>query len=205
MLVSAPDISGRVRFAVEEPVVAVEVTPVTEQVHLGVAAHRQHEVPGRPETVALRAAPGLGERVARIGAVRAYLRDSAVDRVLRTRRLEAADQLLVVGPLTAQVDEATVAERETEVARDLDRGLVFFHELAVLRLEATTFVVIAQDEVDDTRDRVGAVLRRCTVAQNFDTLQCDARDRSHIGRVGTGTHGRAEEPGSAPNDGGVCR
>ena len=55
---------------------------------------------------------------------------------------------------------------------------------AVVRIEPYTFEMVVHDEVDDTRDGVGAVGRRCTASQDIDAIHQRRRDLIEVWRGG---------------------
>src|SRR3546814_543907 len=42
------------------------------------------------------------------------------------------------------------------------------------------FIVLAQQDIDHTSDRVGTIYRRCAVGDDLDALDCCNRDRAHV-------------------------
>ena len=51
--------------------------------------------------------------------------------------------------------------------------------------EAAAFGIVLEDDVDDARDRVGAILRCSAVSQHFDLLDCAGRNEVEVNRVAT--------------------
>ena len=145
------------RVAVEEAVVAVRVREIAEHVKLGVAINWHADVPRCTNAGSLGPSPGLGQRVAWIRAVIANKGRTGVNGRLGRCGLEASDQLFVVSPLGAEVEKTAITQRQTDIAGHLERGFVSV-ELTELRFEAAALIVVAKNEVDDARDRIGSVL-----------------------------------------------
>ncbi len=74
-------------------------------------------------------------------------------------------------------DAALVGRLSEHQAEALALAVILVADTVVQR-QLGALIILAQDEVDDARDRVGAVDRRCTVGQHFDAF-----DRSGGNRV----------------------
>ena len=85
-----------------------------------------------------------------------------------------------LAPLGGQVQEARIAQRQTNVACDGDLLAVTFVVLTVAHFNGATLAGVVQHKVHYARDGVRTVLGRGAVAQDFDTLQ---RQRGDGGRV----------------------
>ena len=90
--------------------------------------------------------------------------------------LHAAVGRVGVAVLEAEVDESGVAERQPGVARDGVRITVARPIRAGVELEAAPLAGILEQEVYHTRNGVGTVLRRRTVAQHLHLPQGDRRN-----------------------------
>ena len=108
----------------------------------------------------------LAAEIARIGRLRAPFL-SAVGR-LRARAFDA------------DVDEAGVADGKAEIAGDHQVFAVILIVRAGLEGDLAACWRILQDEVDDARDGVRAILRCCAVAQDLDGLERGCRDGGDV-------------------------
>ena len=72
----------------------------------------------------------------------------------------------------------------TVTARRIDLGIVE----TVIDLSAAARPCLAQTEVHDARDRIGAILCRSAVAQHLDAVECDRRNGIEIDRRRTAPH-----------------
>ena len=111
--------------------------------------------------------------------------------------LRAAVGRVGVAVLAGQVEEAGFPERQADVARDavhlpvaryravLEAPPGAGHQVpARLELDGAPGAIVVEDEVHHPRDGVGAVLRRCAVAQHFGLLQRQPRNQRDVGALG---------------------
>ena len=72
----------------------------------------------------------------------------------------------------------TVAHTKDDVRAIFAR--VFIQRVAILDSRLDAFIVVAQFNVHDTSDRIGAVCRGSAVLQNFDALNRRLRNRAQV-------------------------
>jgi hypothetical protein len=106
-------------------------------------------------------------------------------------RIAHGDQLGSIWPLyaarrsfgqrsfQAEPQVSALTERPTASKGCDDTVAVSFVVARVLRITSVADGII-QDDVEHARDRIGAVLRRSTVAQHFDALDRDLRNLREI-------------------------
>ena len=125
-------------------------------------------------------------------------------RTVERARAIAHRQAFVGAPVDRDRDVAAVV-CEVGAPGGSDRGLcaVTFAGDAVVGVDVKAFEVVLQDEVDNTRHRVGAVDGGCTTRQYLDTL-----DESHGNRAdvhGRGALNTADMPATIDEDQGSVR
>ena len=101
----------------------------------------------------IRTPPGLRQVVAGVRAVRSNTGNTRIDGALRCRRLETADQLLLVGVFGTEIDESAVTQGETNVDSS-PPGIFAFVIPAKLTFSLPSLVIVAQDKVDYAGDGI---------------------------------------------------
>ncbi len=102
-----------------------------------------------------------------------------------------ANAVVVVAVVDAQVQKSAVlAERGSDVPRLPPRESVALVVLTCGGLHTATVVLRFEDDVDDTRDSVRAVLRGCAVLQNLDAVDGAERDEIEVDEGQTPAAGR---------------
>ena len=170
----------RIRIAEEIRALAVAVRVAAEGIDLEAVADRKRRVVHERRIV--------HRPVARLVRLRAGEREVGRRLLLEERDLveAGAQRLLAVAVLAGQVQEAA-ADAEAGVDRREQRVAVVdalagrLEVRAVLspaRRRLAALVRVLQHDVDDARNRIGAVLRARAVAQHFDPL--DRADRNAV-------------------------
>ena len=108
-------------------------------------------------------------------------------------RLHAAVGRVGVAVLQAEVDEPGVPERQSDVASHGVRIAVARAVGAGIERQAAAGAVVLEQEVDDARDRIRAVLRRGAVTQHLDLPQRNRGNGRDVRSLRTVRH--AGEPG----------
>ena len=183
--VQAEDVGAGVRVAVVETLRRRLVGVVGVPVDLCAVREQLAEVAEQLQVVlVLLVAPDLR----RVGDVRVPGRDQR----RRVGPLHAAAGRVGIAVLHAQVSEAVLPQRQSDVAGDRVRLTVARAVDAALHLQAAARPVVLEQEVHDARDRVGAVLRRGAVAQDLDLAQRGRRNGRDVRPLGAVGH--APEP-----------
>ena len=187
--------AGVVRGAVEKPVTAFRFSEAETCIQLRGGADVESGIQEEAHAGCLRAAPALQERRITERRISTDLRQGNTgrkQRILIRLPLDTTRQRIVVDVFETRVDKAGLADTDTNVRSCLDAALAV-EVLAGLHLYGATFGRILEHEVDHTRDRVGTVLRRGAVTQDFDTLQGDAGNHADIDAMGTVAGRRCEK------------
>ena len=106
--------------------------------------------------------------------------------------LNTARQRVVFNVVDRGVDKAAVAYRQADIGAHA-HALLAVKVLAVLHLHLATFAGVFHDEVDNAGDRVRAILRRCSVTQDFDLFHGEARNHADIHTMRAVTGGRRKK------------
>ena len=146
-----------------------------EAVHLERVAHIETCIDGELERLDVGIAPALAEAAKRNDVVA----DDLAERGGVGSGMAARGDV-GLGILGREIREPVGAERQADVPADGQALAVAFVILTVLRGERPALARVLQDDVDDTRDRIRAVLRRGAIAQDLDPLDRRGGERREV-------------------------
>ena len=136
------------------------------------------------------------EEVAGIGAGAAHVREAVLALVERVPVALVADQRIAMAEIEAQERARAVVGIDAPAIREARARRVAAARDAGVCLDLAAGEIAAQDDVDDARDRVGAVDRRGAVAQDLDAIDDRERDAREVGHA-RGVERRDAVPGDA--------
>ena len=170
-------------IAVEEAIPPEGFSIVTLRVNRYVLTDVRAGIEKQAHIVGLSSPPGLGQGRVVEWRVLAHAGYAGVDQRLGVGALHAAGERLVGRVFDARVQETAVGERQSKISGNRP-GLLALVELAVVHPHLAPFGLAPGDQVDDSGDSIGTVLRRGAVAQHLDSFERDARNHAHVGAVG---------------------